>query len=64
MKLKYEVIEERGCSIEYSIFNGTRKECQDFIVEILNLQNIAYRDKVDYDSYFNGNGEAFTYRIK
>ena len=67
METNYEVVEYRGCGIEYSVFQGTYQECgkwlEDNCRQDLNL--MCDLDWVSNDpSCVNGNGFAFKYNIR
>ena len=67
METNYEVVEYRGCGIEYSVFQGTYQECgkwlEDNCAQDLNL--MWDLDWVSKDpSCVNGNGFAFKYNIR
>ena len=58
-----KVIEERGCGIEYEVFNGDLESVTDFVAD----RKIAIKEEKElplYErSYHNGNGDAFTYHF-
>lgn len=67
MRTNYEVVEYRGCDIEYSVFQGTYEECNQW------LEDNCYEDTelmgdtcwVSNDpSCVNGNGFAWKYSIR
>jgi hypothetical protein len=61
---KYYLIEERGCNIEYVVFEGTLEECSIRKSEFLvNQRDEAYSDDLTSCEYRNGNLEPHTYRI-
>lgn len=63
----YEVVEYRGCDIEYSVFQGSYEECEQWLrdncyedVEIMGDNCWVSNDP----SNVNGNGFAFKYNIR
>ena len=66
MKASHEVIEYRGCDIEYSVFQGSYKECSQW------LEDNCFQDDLMGDlnwvsndaSNVNGNGFAFRYTVR
>ena len=67
MRTNCEVIEYRGADIEYSVFQGTYKECTKWLedncfqdVDIMGDLNWVSNDPSDV----NGNGFAFRYTIR
>ena len=63
----YEVVEHRGCNIEYSVFQGCYKECSRWLedncsqdVDLMGDANWVSNDPSDV----NGNGFAFRYTIR
>ena len=67
MEANYEVIEYRGCGIEYSVFQGTYQECgkwlEDNCWQDLNLMDDLCWVSND-PSCVNGNGFSFKYNIR
>ena len=66
MKTRYEVREYRGAGIEYTAFEGTRAECDQW------LQDNCHKETEDFDDFHwvandvtcvNGNGFSFKYFI-
>lgn len=55
----FEIIEDRGCNISYSVFWGTEKECAKWLADNCELWHNQYIS-LDGDN-INGNGEPFTY---
>ena len=60
----YNVIEERGCNIEYVVFSGSSYECSEFVANVLDYQDGERELPLHERSFHNGNGEPFTYRIE
>lgn len=67
MKTNYEVREYRGCGIEYSVFQGSHEECEQWLkdhcyedVELMGDTNWVSNDP----SHVNGNGFAWKYFIQ
>ena len=66
----YEVVEYRGCDIEYSVFQGTYQECSQWLKnncwqDIDFMGDLNWVKKVNNDpSCVNGNGFAFQYTIR
>lgn len=61
---KYNVIEERGCNIEYVVFFGSDDECAEYVANILDAQDTEKDLPLEERCLYNGNGEPFTYRIE
>ena len=59
----FNLIEERGCDIEYCIFEGTYEECQKEIKKIL-LDQQAEDPRSSDAEFHNGNGQPFSWRIE
>ena len=66
MRTNYEVIEYRGCDIEYSVFQGSHEECEQWLsancwldTDIMGDTNFVNNDP----DCINGNGFAFRYFI-
>ena len=64
---RHEVIEYRGCDIEYSVFQGSHEECEQWLVnncfqdaDLMGDTNWVSNDP----SCVNGNGFAFRYTIR
>lgn len=61
----FNVIEERGCGIRYTVFSGSLDDCQTWMA--LNTKehpnNPDIRVHFD-DEFVNGNGDPFTYTIE
>lgn len=67
MKKNYEVIEYRGCDIEYSVFQGSHEECEQWLTDNCYEDVEIMGDKcwVSNDpSCVNGNGFAWKYNIR
>ena len=60
---KYQIIEERGCDIEYCIFQGNYKDCRKEIEQIL-LDQQAEDPKSISAEYHDGNGFPYSYRVE
>ena len=67
MKTNYEVIEYRGCGIEYPVVQGSHEECEQWLeancfqdVDLMGDTNWINNDP----SCINGNGFAFRYSIR
>lgn len=63
--MKVYVIENRGCDINYVVFSGTLRECNEW----MRKNTIPHPLNGDifislYDEDVNGNGDPFTYTIE
>lgn len=58
----FEVIENRGCDIQYSIYQGSHEECEQWIED--NCHVIGNTWVSNDPSCENGNGYQFTYIIR
>lgn len=58
----FNVIEERGCDIEYCIFQGNYEDCRKEIEKILHCQDAEDPRSIE-PNYHNGNGDPYSYRI-
>ena len=60
----FDIVENRGCGIKYTVFSGTKEECAAW----LNANTILAFDGAQHinvdDSCVNGNGEPFTYTVE
>jgi hypothetical protein len=54
----FRVIEERGCSIEYTHISGVSETTANSIAKSMNWQAAHSVE------YMNGNGDAYTYRVE
>ena len=66
MKASYEVIEYRGAGIEYSVFQGSHEECEQWIAENCwwDTELMGDSNWVNNDpSCVNGNGFSYKYFI-
>lgn len=63
----FEVIEYRGCNFEYSVFQGSREECEQWLKENC-FQDVELMGGVHWVSNDpeckNGNGFYFKYYIR
>lgn len=57
----FEVIENRGCDIQYSVYQGSQKACDQWIED--NCHVIGDTCVSNDPSCENGNGYPFTYSI-
>ncbi len=57
---EFEVIEDRGCGIQYAMFSGTWEECQKWLKENTRTSGIGRHVPVEVDD-FNKNWD---YAIK
>lgn len=60
----FEIIENRGNGINYTVFRGTQKECIEWLDK--NTKPAYYgaqRVNID-DTCVNGNGEPWTYTVE
>lgn len=65
--MTYEVVEYRGAGIEYSVFQGSHKECSQWLEDncFQDLDLMGDLNWVSNDpSCINGNGFAFRYNIR
>lgn len=67
MKTVYEVVEYRGCGIEYSVFQGSHSSCEQWLrdncyedVAIMGDKSWVSKDP----TCVNGNGFPFRYVIR
>ena len=57
---QFQLIEERGNDIYYTLFVGSLKDCMDKKESMV----CAQHDSVGYpEEYYNGNGQPFTYKV-
>ena len=62
---EHTVIEQRGCSIEYQVFEGTLEECDNYISHMLKEQCEDYRKPSYERELFSGadRDRPFTYIV-
>ena len=67
MEANYIVVEYRGCGIEYPMYQGSRAECEQWLLSNcwLDVDLMGDINWVNNDpSCVNGNGFAFRYSIR
>ena len=67
MKTRYEVREYRGAGIEYTAFEGSHAECEQWLRDNCHEETDTMDDNVWVSkdpSCVNGNGFAFKYSIR
>jgi hypothetical protein len=65
-KNSYSIIEDRGCGIEYEVFEGTGMECAGWLNRNTVVDDNGNNISIDEDGSVetNGNGDPFTYELK
>ena len=62
---EYVVIEQRGCSIDYKIFEGTIEQCNSYVSNMLAEQSEDYKKEQHERELFSGADRniPFTYIV-
>lgn len=66
----YNVMQHRGCGIEYEVFNGTFEECADYLCKVANVpEEVVYpycntHYTATDPEEVNGDGQPYDYYIK